>query len=80
MRPRGLSLGEKAGLGDIQLSGTSYGPGSTAHVELAEDAVDVPLDRAGCDDQALADLRIGVTGDDEPKHLQFALAERLNEC
>ena len=52
---------------------------STVGGELAIDALDVGSGGAGGDDQFLRDFRDGQVGDQEPQHLEFALAERLNQ-
>src|SRR5438045_9431765 len=46
-------------------------------VELVEDVPDVVLDRLRRDEQALADLLVGVAASDELQHLALPLRERV---
>ncbi len=61
-----------------QITGASYCLEATRLAQLAEDAVDVPLDHAQSGDYLLRNRLVGVPGGQEPQYLQLARGEMLD--
>src|SRR5687768_264615 len=66
-------------LHEAELAGPRDRLEAALYAELAQDAVDVALDRADGDDQLLRDRLVGVAGRQEAQHLQFALGEHFRK-
>jgi hypothetical protein len=81
--PKGTTVppGVGAGLsGDqAELACPGDGLGAVGRAKLAKDVGDVLFDRVEADHQLPGDLRVRLTGRQQPQHLLFALCQRLDQ-
>ena len=60
-------------------AGTRNGLGATRYAKFAKDAVDVGFDRTRANDQAVRNLVVRETGDNQLQDLSLAVAQRLSQ-
>jgi hypothetical protein len=58
-RPTKVWFGSMVLVQEVQFGGTDHGLHPAAHVELVEDVVDMPFDRADRHDKLIGDLLVG---------------------
>ncbi len=61
---------------DVELAGFGDGLGAAGHIQLFEDVVQVALDRSRGEHEAVGDLRVGETLDDQAENLDLPRAEQ----
>src|SRR5829696_5238196 len=70
--PYALDRGRVAVSDEIAADGESGRGGSALDIELGEDAGDVVADGLPADREGGGDLPVGVSGGEQPEHVQFA--------